>query len=102
MLGKRKAWMDGKLRPFNQPQVHLLSHSFCRGSAVFEVMSVHATDRGPCVFRLDDHLARLARSAELGHMKLPLSAKSLKKAEAETVAENRVGTGMVKLICYYA
>ncbi|HUT53452.1 MAG TPA: aminotransferase class IV [bacterium] len=101
MLSRRKVWMDGKLVPFSKAQVHILSHSFCRGSAVFEVMSVHPTPRGPAVFRLDEHVARLARSAELVHMKLPLSARALKQAVAETVAANKIGMGMAKLICYY-
>ena len=101
MLAQRKVWMDGKLVPFNKAQVPILSHSFCRGSAVFEVMSVHQTARGPAVFRLDDHIARLLRSAELSHMKLPLSARAFKKAVVETVRANKIGAGMVKLICYY-
>ncbi len=101
MLAERKVWMDGRLVPFNRAQVPILSHSFCRGSAVFEVMSVHPTPRGPAVFRLDEHLKRLTRSAELVYMKLPLSARALKQAVTRTVAANKIGTGMVKLILFY-
>jgi branched-chain amino acid aminotransferase len=101
MLSERKAWMNGKLVPFNKAQVPILSHSFCRGSAVFEVMSVHPIDRGPAVFRLDEHIARIRHSAELCHMKLPLSGHALREAVMRTVAANNIHTGMVKLICYY-
>ena len=101
MLSKRKAWLDGKFVPFNRAQAHLMSHSFCRGSGVFEVMSLHDTPRGPAVFRLDDHLARLFHSAELIGMRLPLSARAFKEAVKATVRANRVRSGMVKLICYY-
>jgi len=93
--------MDGRLVAFNRAQVHLMSHSFCRGSAVFEVMSLHEAASGPAVFRLNDHLQRLRRSAELIHMKLPMSAARLKAAVKETVQANRLREGMVKLICYY-
>ncbi len=101
MLSRTKIWIDGKLVPFNKAQVHVLSHSFGRGSALFEVMGVHETPKGPAVFRLDDHIARLQGSAELTHMKLPLSKTALKKAVKEVVKANKVGTGIVKLICFY-
>jgi branched-chain amino acid aminotransferase len=101
MLNQRRVWIDGKLVPFNKAQVHVLSHSFGRGSALFEVMSVHATELGTAVFRLDDHLRRLQHSAELSRMKLPLSAAALARAVKQTVAANQVRAGMVKLICYY-
>lgn len=101
MLNKRRAWLNGKFVPFERADVHLMSHSFCRGSAVFEVMSVHATEDGPAVFRLDEHLARLFRSAELTYMRLPLSERAFREAVLATARENRIPSGMVKLICYY-
>jgi branched-chain amino acid aminotransferase len=101
MLSRRKVWIDGKLIPFNKAQVPLMSHSFTRGSSVFEVMSLHNTDKGPAVFRLDDHIQRLFRSAEMIHMKIPLSAAKMKDAVKETLQANSVRQGMLKLICYY-
>lgn len=101
MLSRRKIWINGRFVGFAQARVHLMSHSFCRGSAVFEVMSVHQTDLGPAVFRLDDHLARLFRSAELTYMRLPLSLAQMKEAVLATVKQNRIQNGMVKLMCYY-
>jgi branched-chain amino acid aminotransferase len=101
MLSRRKVWINGSFVPFAKAQVHLLSHSFGRGSALFEVMSVHATSLGTAVFRLEEHLARLAHSAELSRMKLPLSRAALARAIKETVAANQVRAGMAKLICYY-
>ncbi len=101
MLSRRKVWIDGQLISFNKARVPLMSHSFTRGSAVFEVMSLHDTDKGPAVFRLDDHIERLFRSADMINMKLPLSASRMKSAVKETVAANTVRQGMLKLICYY-
>lgn len=101
MLSRRKVWIDGQLMSFNKARVPLMSHSFTRGSAVFEVMSLHDTDKGPAVFRLDDHVKRLFSSADMINMKLPLSSTRMKKAVKDTVAANSVRQGMVKLICYY-
>ncbi len=101
MLTRRKVHVDGDLIPFNKMLVHVMSHSFCRGSAIFEVISLHQTDKGACVFRLDDHVKRLFRSAELVHMPLPYSMKKFKDAVKETVRVNKIEKGMVKLMCYY-
>ena len=101
MLSRRKIWMDGKLVPFNKAQVHIMSHSFARGSAIFEVMSVHDTKNGPAVFRLDEHIKRLFVSAKNSRMVLPFSARKFKDAIKETVRANKIKCGMVKLFCYY-
>lgn len=100
-LHNRKIWLNGKFVPWSQATVHLMSHSFTRGSAIFEVMSVHATSRGPAIFRLDDHLRRLQNSARLLGMPLPLPFPSLHQAALNTVARNRLESGIVKLMCYY-
>ncbi len=101
MLSERKAWMDGELVAFNDANVHIMSHSFCRGSAVFEVMSLHETALGPAVFRLDDHVQRLVRSAQAIRMELPSPPGRIKEAVNETVRANQVQSGFVKLIIFY-
>jgi branched-chain amino acid aminotransferase len=101
MLARRKVWIDGRLAPFNSARVHIMSHSFCRGSAIFEVMCLDDTDLGPAVFRLDDHLQRLQSSAQHIRMKLPFSARGLKEAVLATVKANRLASGMVKLMAFY-
>ncbi len=101
MLARRKVHLDGKLVTFGKANVHIMSHSFSRGSAIFEVMSVHETPKGPAVFRLADHIDRLCRSAEAVRMALPYSKKKFKDAVKETILASKVEKGMVKLICYY-
>jgi len=101
MLSRRKVWHNGAFKSFNKAQVHIMSHSFCRGSAVFEVMSFHDTARGPAVFRLDEHIRRLLGSARAIGMKLPFSQRGIKDAVKETVRANRLRSGFIKLICFY-
>ncbi len=101
MLKDRLVWKDGKLIKWHRAQAHLMSHSFGRGSAVFEVISCFPTKRGTVIFRLPDHLNRLFNSAGLIYMKLPMSKKQLTEAVRKTVAKNRVGRGIIKLVCYY-
>ena len=61
----RRIWIDGRLVPWAEATVHVLSHSHQRGSLVFDYMGVHETPRGPAVFRLDDHVRRLLASVEM-------------------------------------
>ena len=62
----RRIWIDGRLVPWAEATVHVLSHSHQRGSLVFDYMSVHETPRGPAVFRLDDHVRRFLRVGRAG------------------------------------
>ena len=51
-------WMDGELVPWDQAQVHVLTHSLHYGNAVFEGMRAYATPDGPALLRLDEHDGR--------------------------------------------
>jgi branched-chain amino acid aminotransferase len=101
LLEERVIWINGKFVKFDQARVHIMSHSFARGSAIFEVMTVYDTAFGVGVFRLPEHLERLHNSARVLMMKLPYSKNKIFHAVLETVAKNRVTNGIVKLNAYY-
>ena len=101
MYEDRRMYVNGELVPWGKATVHLMSHSFCRGSAIFEVMRLHKTSKGRAVFRLDAHLARLARTAFLLGMDLPMDGEGFTSAIFQTIQGNEVNEGYVKLICYY-
>jgi hypothetical protein len=48
--------MDGELVPWEDAQVHVLTHGLHYGTGVLEGSRVHATRTGPAAFRLNDHL----------------------------------------------
>jgi len=100
-LEQRLIWCDGVFIPFPKANVHILSHSFARGSAIFEVMSAYQTQMGVGIFRLKDHLERLKHSAQEMMMSVPYSETELAKAALKTVRKNKVKTGLVKLVAYY-
>ena len=52
-------WHDGRLVPWEQATVHVLSHALHYGSSVFEGIRVYNTPQGAVVFRLTDHMRRL-------------------------------------------
>ena len=101
MLEDRTVYLNGEFVAWNSAKVHIMCHSFGRGSAIFEVLSLHETPAGPAVFRLDDHLHRLYRTAALLDMDLPAEKKMLQEAVLETVRTNGTRKGFLKIICFY-
>ena len=101
MIEDRIVYLKGEFIPWDNANVHMMSHSFGRGSAIFEVISLHKTASGPAVFRLEAHIDRLFRSAEFLDMELPLSKEGLCEAVVETVKRNGLQKGVIKLICFY-
>ncbi|MEU7895059.1 branched-chain amino acid transaminase [Nonomuraea sp. NPDC049152] len=81
-------WMDGTLVPWAEARVHVLSHALHYGTAVLEGTNVYETPEGPAVFRLDDHLARLYRSAKIISLAVPYGYHELRAATLRTVAAN--------------
>jgi len=59
MASARYIWIDDSLRPASEGVVPFLSAGVQYGFSVFEGIRCYATDRGPAVFRLDEHVERL-------------------------------------------
>jgi len=96
-----KVWLNGKLIPWQEATVPLLSHGFSRGSAIFDVLGVHVGPAGPAAFRMDEHIKRLMKSAELLEMQMAYSAEEVAEAVKATVKVNALGRGLVKMLAYW-
>jgi branched-chain amino acid aminotransferase len=82
-------WMDGKLVEFANATVHFLNVGLHYGMAVFEGIRCYSTDKGPAVFRLQEHAERLIDSAHvLGMRDLPWDADEVAVAIKQTIAAN--------------
>ncbi len=94
-------WMDGKLVPFADAQVHVLSHTLHYGLGVFEGIRAYTQPNGqPGVFRLDDHLERLIDSARMCHIRVPYSLEELRAACLETLAANRFKSAYIRPLIF--
>lgn len=81
-------WMDGKLVPWNEAKVHILSHTLHYGNGVFEGTRAYMTDKGLAVFRLKEHTRRLLDSAKICMIQSPFNQEELEKAQLETLSQN--------------
>ena len=70
-------WMNGKLVPWDEARIHVLSHVVHYGSSVFEGIRCYDTKRGPAVFRLREHVRRLFDSAKIYRMPMPFTAEQI-------------------------
>lgn len=96
----RKIWMDGKLVPWKNAQVHVLTHALHYGTAIFEGIRCYNTKKGPAVFRLADHLARLYRGAKSYHFDIPYSQEQFRKAVLQSINANKVDHCYIRPIIY--
>ncbi|MET9344513.1 branched-chain amino acid transaminase [Nonomuraea sp. NPDC003804] len=78
-------WRDGTVKHSSEATVPIMSHALHYGTTVFEGLRAYDGRLGCALFRLDDHLDRLRRSAEAYGMRLPLSRDSLRTAVHEVV-----------------
>ena len=83
-----KIWMDGELRDWADAQIHVLSHAVHYGSGVFEGIRCYETKLGPAVWRLDEHVKRLFRSAKLYHLEIPYSPDAISEATKDAIRAN--------------
>lgn len=94
-------WLDGKLVPWQEAKVHVLTHTFHYGLGVFEgVRAYHTQDRGSCIFRLEEHTDRLFRSAKILQMDMPYDKATLNAAQREVVRVNGLEEGYLRPMCF--
>src|SRR6516165_8102580 len=97
-----KIWMDGGLVPYDQANVHILTHSLHYGLAVFEGMRCYRSDDGrSAIFRAREHVRRLFDSAHIVEMPMPFSHEEILKACADVVRVNRLSECYIRPIAFY-
>ena len=69
----KKIWMNGHFVNWDSAKIHFLTQGLHYGAGVFEGIRCYDTHNGPAVFRLQDHIQRLFRSARVLQMKIPYS-----------------------------
>jgi branched-chain amino acid aminotransferase len=95
-----KIWMDGELVDWDKAQVHVLTHALHYGTAVLEGIRVYSTDQGRVVFRLTDHIKRLADSSKLIALDLKYSVDELVEATKTLLRETGLEEGYVRPLVY--
>ena len=93
-------WFNGKLVPWQDARIHVLSHVVHYGSSFFEGMRCYETNQGPAVFRLDEHVDRLFDSCKIYRVDIPYSKDEVREAILETIRSNKLVSCYVRPVVY--
>ena len=94
-------WFDGKMVPWREANVHVLTHTLHYGMGVFEGVRAYETDKGPAIFRLKEHTNRLFDSAKIMNMSIPFSKEEITQAQLDAVRDNNLDSAYLRPMCFY-
>lgn len=94
-------WFDGKLIPWADAKIHVLTHGLHYGTGVFEGVRAYSTDKGPAIFRLHDHTKRLFNSMKILNMKIDYKYDEIFEAQKAVIKENKLDASYIRPICFF-
>ena len=89
-------WMNGKVIPWRDAKLHVLSHGLHYGSCVFEGERAY----GGKIFKTTEHSERFRKSAQLLDFEIPLSVAELDAAKDEVLKLNGGGDQYVRPVAW--
>lgn len=79
-------WLDGKLIPWREAKIHVLTHGLHYASSVFEGVRAY----GGNVFKLDEHSDRLIESGRILGFEIPYNREQLNQACLDVLKANNM------------
>ncbi len=89
-------WMDGKIIPWRDARVHVLTHGLHYASSVFEGERAYAGK----IFKSREHSQRFHKSAEIMDFVIPYSVEELDAAKAHVVELSGGGDQYVRPVAW--
>ena len=93
-------WLNGAFQPFNDSNVHLLSHTLHYGLGAFEGIRAYQTEAGGAIFRLSEHTQRLFDAAKKINITIPYSKEVLEAVQKEAMTKNKLQEGYIRPIVF--
>lgn len=93
--------MNGEVIPWSKATTHVSAHGLHYGTGVFEGIRCYATNNGPALFRVEEHLARFFASAEIHGIEIPFSSGDLTEGITRVIRENGFNACYVRPIAYF-
>jgi branched-chain amino acid aminotransferase len=95
-------WMNGELVKWKDAKIHFLTHALHYGTGIFEGIRCFRTSKGPAIFRLHEHVARMFESAKIYLMNIPYTSDDVVEATKATVAANKLEECYIRPLAYYS
>jgi len=93
-------WMNGKVIPWDEAQVHVFTHALHYGSSAFEGIRVYETAGGPAIFRGREHYERLLYSAKVARIPSPYNIEEYMQATVDVVRANKQKSAYVRPLLF--
>jgi len=93
-------WMNGKIIPWDEAQVHVFTHALHYGSSAFEGIRVYETARGPAIFRGREHYDRLLYSTKVARIPSPYNIEEYMQATIDIVRANKQKSAYVRPLVF--
>lgn len=93
-------WMNGKFVKWDDAKIHVLSHVVHYGSSWFEGLRAYNTKKGTAIFRLPEHIHRLALSVKIYRGEMPFSEEEMCKATIDLVRKNNLQSCYIRPVVY--
>ena len=94
-------WSDGELVPWDEANVHFLSHALHYGTGVFEGIRAYNTPEGTAVFRLHEHMARLDASARAYQIAMKYTVEEWDEACLHLLRETGLEAAYIRPLVFY-
>ncbi|MGH7288345.1 MAG: branched-chain amino acid transaminase [Myxococcota bacterium] len=96
-----KIWLDGRMLPWDEARVHVLTHTLHYGLGVFEGIRCYRTDDArSAVFRLPEHVRRLFESAHINLLRIPFSREEVTQAIVDCLRANHLTEGYIRPLVF--
>ncbi|HJW31046.1 MAG TPA: branched-chain-amino-acid transaminase, partial [Saprospiraceae bacterium] len=90
-LKTEKIWFNGEMVHWEDAKIHVLTHALHYGTAYFEGIRCYALENGrSAVFRLAEHIVRLADSGKILGFPLPYGVEELQQATLDLIRANNL------------
>jgi branched-chain amino acid aminotransferase len=90
-LKTEKIWFNGEMVRWEEAKIHVLTHALHYGTAYFEGIRCYALENGrSAVFRLAEHMLRLADSGKILGFPLPYGIEELQQATLDLIRANNL------------
>ncbi|HET9261203.1 MAG TPA: branched-chain amino acid transaminase [Acidimicrobiia bacterium] len=94
-------WSDGELIPWDDANVHFLSHALHYGTGVFEGIRAYNTPEGTAVFRLHEHMTRLDASARAYQIPMKHTVEQWDEACLHLLRETSLESAYIRPMVFY-
>jgi branched-chain amino acid aminotransferase len=96
-----KIWLDGEMVRWEDAKVHVLTHALHYGTAYFEgIRCYELADGRSAVFRLQEHMRRLADSGQILGFPLPYTVEQLCQAALAVIRANKLKECYVRPLAF--